>query len=28
MPLASGFPMYAERCAGAAREGYAGFALA
>jgi cation diffusion facilitator CzcD-associated flavoprotein CzcO len=28
MPLASGFPMYAERCARAAREGYAGFALA
>jgi len=28
MPLASGFPMYAERCAAAAREGYAGFALA
>lgn len=28
MPLVSGFPWYAERCAAAARDGYAGFALA
>jgi cation diffusion facilitator CzcD-associated flavoprotein CzcO len=28
MPLASGFPIYAERCAAVAREGYAGFAVA
>src|SRR4029078_9604953 len=28
MPLVSGFPCDAERCAAAARDGYAGFALA
>jgi cation diffusion facilitator CzcD-associated flavoprotein CzcO len=28
MPLASGFPDYAERCAAVARDGYRGFALA
>jgi hypothetical protein len=28
MPLASGFPIYAERCAAVAREGYAGFQVA
>ena len=28
MPLASGFPQYAERCAQAARNGYEGFVLA
>jgi len=27
MPLAGGFPAYADRCAAAAREGYAGFAI-
>jgi cyclohexanone monooxygenase len=27
MPLAGGFPAYAERCAAVAREGYSGFAL-
>ncbi|MEO6410064.1 MAG: cyclohexanone monooxygenase, partial [Burkholderiaceae bacterium] len=27
MPLASGFPVYAERCADVARMGYEGFAL-
>jgi len=27
MPMAGGFPMYAERCAAVAREGYAGFEL-
>ena len=25
MPLAGGFPAYADRCAAVAREGYAGF---
>ena len=25
MPLAGGFPAYAERCAAVARDGYAGF---
>jgi cyclohexanone monooxygenase len=28
MPLAGGFPAYAERCAAVARDGYAGFVLA
>ncbi len=28
MPLATGFPVYAERCAAVAREGYAGFQVA
>ena len=27
MPLAGGFPQYAERCAQVARDGYAGFWL-
>jgi cyclohexanone monooxygenase len=27
MPMAGGFPMYAERCAAVARDGYAGFVL-
>jgi cation diffusion facilitator CzcD-associated flavoprotein CzcO len=27
MPMAGGFPMYAERCAAVAREGYAGFVV-
>ena len=27
MPMAGGFPMYAERCAAVAREGYSGFVL-
>jgi hypothetical protein len=28
MPLAGGFPQYAERCAQVARNGYEGFVLA
>ena len=28
MPMAGGFPMYAERCAAVARDGYAGFVAA
>ena len=27
MPLAGGFPAYAERCAAVAREGYTGFVM-
>jgi cyclohexanone monooxygenase len=27
MPMAGGFPMYAERCAAVARDGYAGFLM-
>ena len=27
MPLADGFPRYADRCAQVARDGYAGFVL-
>src|SRR5688500_556821 len=27
MPMAGGFPLYAERCTAVAREGYAGFVI-